>query len=32
MIGFSTSDLTLETEEVRDLWQVRVGEIYFGIM
>ena len=28
----STSDLTLATEEVRDLWQVRVGEIYFGIM
>ena len=27
----STSDLTLATEEVRDLWQVRVGEIYFGI-
>jgi len=26
MIGFSTSDLTLETEEVRDLWQVRVGD------
>ena len=28
----STSDLTLATEEVRDRWQVRVGEIYFGIM
>jgi len=27
----STSELTLATEEVRDLWQVRVGEIYFGI-
>ena len=29
--SISTSDLTLATEEVRDLWQVRVGEIYFGI-
>ncbi len=26
-----TFELTLVTEEVRDLWQVRVGEIYFGI-
>ena len=26
-----TFELTQATEEVRDLWQVRVEEIYFGI-
>jgi hypothetical protein len=25
--SISTSDLTLATEEVRDLWQVRVGDL-----